>query len=469
VTPTTEFNLSATDGGLIPVGPNYTEYRIWNGTWSNWEVYTDGFTLGFGDGIRYVEFYSLDLLGNPELVQNETYIVDNTPPTTTIDVGSPKYVSGKIWVTSDTLFTLDATDDGLIPVGIDYIEYRVWNNGSWTSWQEYSSGFTLDVDEGMTHVEFYSIDKLGNTELVQNRSYIVDNTPPITTISVGDPKYKGDLGDIWNVTSTTTFTFSATDVGVGLNYTEYRIWSNGSWSEWYKYIDGFKLGSDNGTRYVEWYSIDFLGNKEMTHNETYFVDNIPPVTTYTLQLEDGETEARITLFATDVGSGVNFTKYRIGSGDWVTYSNTFVLNESGWHTIYFWSIDKLGNVENEKNFSVLIEEPGTTIPPSDGVKETNYKPLIALIFTIVLLVVGSIVSYKRPLNLKGEIKKNRLLTWLIVVLPFVIAEIITGVVSLFTGLLTVPPLLGAGMILDTLILLLGLSVFVIAYGKVRAS
>ncbi len=407
------------------------------------------------EGAHTIYYYSTDNLGNIENTKEFDIIVDNTPPTTDIAIGDPNYVSGDTWVTSATEFTLNAVDDGLMPVGVNHTKYRIWD-GTWSDWGIYQNDFVLGVNDGIRYVEFYSVDWLGNEEPVQNVSYSVDNTLPMTTISVGDPKYKGDPSDNWNVTSATIFTLSTIDDGVGLNYTEYRIWNNGSWSDWYIYAEGFELGSDNGTKYVEWFSVDYLGNKEMNHNQTYFVDNIPPETNYLLLLEPDNTEARISLIPGDVGSGVNFTKYRIDSGDMITYSDTFVINESGEHVIYFWSADKLGNVEKTNEFSVLVEEPGTPTPPGDEEKETNSKPLIALVFSIILLLVGSYISYKRPLKLKEEITKNRLLTWLIVVLPFVIAETITGVVSLFTGMLSVPPLLGVGMIVDLVILVMGL-------------
>jgi hypothetical protein len=405
------------------------------------------------EGAHTIYYYSIDNLGNIEDTKEFDIIVDNTPPTTYIAIGDPNYVSGDTWVTSDTEFTLNVIDGGLIPVGINYTMYRIWN-GVWSDWSIYQNEFTLGAYEGIRYIELFSVDWLGNAESINNRTYIVDNAPPTTAISVGIPRYKDSPNDIWNVTSDTTFTLSAIDNGVGLNYTEYRIWDNGSWSDWYKYTDGFRLDSGNGTRDVEWYSVDYLGNIEMTPNQTYFIDNIPPETNYLIQLEPDNTEARISLIPSDVGSGVNFTKYRIDSGDWVIYSDTFLLNESGLHTIYFFSADKLGNLEKTNEVSVLVEEPEPT--PSDDERELNHKPMIALIFAIILLLVGSYVSYKRPLKLKEEIAKNRLLTWLIFVLPFVVAEAITGIISLLTGMLSVPPLLGVGMIVDLAILIIGL-------------
>jgi outer membrane protein assembly factor BamB len=407
------------------------------------------------EGTHAIYFYTIDNLGNIEDTKEFEIIIDNTPPTTDIVIGDPCYVSKDTWVTSVTEFTLSATDGGLIPVGVNHTMYRIWNGGVWTSWNTYAGGFSLGTNDGLSYLEFYSIDWLGNGEPSQNRTVIVDNTPPTTMISVGDPKYKDSPNDIWNVTSATTFTLSSIDEGAGLNYTEYRIWDNGSWYGWYKYTGEFRLDLDNGTRYVEWFSVDFLDNKGMTQNQTYFVDNIPPETNYLLLIESDNTEARLSLIPNDVGSGIDITKYRIDSGDWINYSSTFVINESGEHVIYFWSSDKLGNIEKTKEVSVLVEKPETPVPSDGEYKETNNKPLIALIFSIILLLVGSYVSYKRPLSFKGEVTRDRLLTWLIVVLPFVIAEIITGVVSLTTGVLSVPPLLGVGMIVDTAILMSG--------------
>jgi len=465
VTSATEFTISRIDGGLIPVGVNYTEYRVWNGgLWTPWSTYTTGFSLGSSEGFSYVEFYSIDWLGNKEPINNRTYIVDNTAPITTILVGTPIYIYVDTWVTSNTGFILDAADGGVVSVGVNYTEYRVWN-GTWSPWSIYQGEFTFDPRDGIRYLEFHSVDLLGNVEPVINETYIVDDTPPETTITVSLPKYVS--GNTW-VTSDTEFIIDALDGGlimVGLNYTDYRVWNNGSWTIWEEYSSGFTLDVDDGITYVEFYSVDLLGNNENIHNETYFVDNTPPVTTHILQLESDNTEARISLIPNDVGSGVNYTKYRVDSGDWATYSGTFTVNESGSHTIYFWSIDMLGNAETEKNFSVLIEEPGIVVPPGDGEEEVNWKPLIALIFTILLLLVGTYVSHKRPLKFIKNPKRKQAYTWMITVLPFVVAEIATGVISGLTGLLSVPPFLGPGMVVDLVILILGLLVFMLIYKK----
>jgi hypothetical protein len=426
-------------------------------------LYYGPFTI-LTEGAHTIFYYSIDNLGNIEDTNEFEIVVDNTPPTTDIVISDPNYVSEDTWVTSSTQITLNTVDGGLLPVGIDYTQYRIWN-GAWTEWSIYENDFTLGTNDGIRYVEFYGMDLLGNIEPTNNQTYIVDNTPPITTILIEGSSYRQNPEDILNVTSTTTFVFSVYNGGVHpvrLDFTEYRVWNDGTWSEWLKYSIGFKLDSGNGTRYIEWYSIDKLGNKELTHNLTVFVDNIPPTTEYILQLESDNSEARISLIPTDIGSGCALTKYKIDNLTCIIYTNTLVINESGSHTVYFLSEDNLENIEEERELTVLIEEPEPTAPPEDDEKDTNNKPLIAFLFAIILLVVGTFVSIKRPHVI---VKGKTLSTWLLVVLPFVVAEAATGIISFFTGILCVPPLIGPGMVVDSTILIAGLIVFMVVYRK----
>jgi parallel beta-helix repeat protein len=105
----------------------------------------------------------------------------------------------------------------------------------------------------------------------------------------------------------------------------------------------------------------------------------------------------------------------------------------------------------------------------DTVKETNYKPFVALIFCIILFLVGAYVADRKPLRLKDDEKKNKMSNFLFVVMPFVIIEALTGIISLLTGFLSIPPLIGPGTIVDFLILVAGLITFVLVYkGKIKS-
>lgn len=125
-------------------------------------------------------------------------------------------------------------------------------------------------------------------------------------------------------------------------------------------------------------------------------------------------------------------------------------------------------------------------------EEFNYKPLLALLFLIVILVVSSIVSYFRPLDrvvppprkdfhgeaeewkegfrslpleekakflgmedMKRKISRDRQFTWSIIGLPYIAIELAIGTLSFLTGFPSVPESgnwLCFGMIVNIVIL-----------------
>jgi hypothetical protein len=274
----------------------------------------------------------------------------------------------------------------------------------------------------------------------------VDDTPPATAIAIGEPKYL--VGGTF-VKSSTNVTLSATDGGAGSNSTFYRLWG-GSWTGWLEYPSSFTLAGRDGTWYVEFLSFDRLGNAETVRNETLILDATPPVTTIS-------PASPFTLDATDSGCGVNVTVYRIDGGDWTVYVGGFTLVE-GEHTIYYYSIDYLGNVEQERSFVV-------TPPPEVAV---NYKPIVAVIFAIILLVAGVWSSRRRPWK-GGKGRMAVAKAFLIISMPFVLLETATGMISFFTGELSIPPLVGLGAVADIAILLAGLGVAILQALKARSS
>jgi hypothetical protein len=93
----------------------------------------------------------------------------------------------------------------------------------------------------------------------------------------------------------------------------------------------------------------------------YFVaDTIPPVTTSTLNGEMSGSiyvsNVTVTLTATDTGSGVDYTKYKLDAGAWTTYTAPFIVTEDGNHIVSFYSVDRNGNTEQEKQSTFIIEQ-----------------------------------------------------------------------------------------------------------------
>ncbi|MCD6370412.1 MAG: PKD domain-containing protein, partial [Thermoplasmata archaeon] len=242
----TPVHFLAVDYPACASGIRATYYRVWYGvSWSRWTLYDENLSLE-GEGKHYVEFHSVDNVGNIEEVHNQTFYVDNSAPRTIIEFHGPYYSDGiEEWISPDTLISLNATDylvqkptisdEKETGCGVNKTFYRVYKEGEKPpeKFSVYTGPFS--VDEECTHIiEFYSVDNLGNTERVRTKVVKVDNSPPETNLTIGNPHvYKGNSPF---VTSHTPFKFSSNDTGecaVGVENIWYRVWSiQTGWSDW---------------------------------------------------------------------------------------------------------------------------------------------------------------------------------------------------------------------------------------------
>lgn len=104
-------------------------------------------------------------------------------------------------------------------------------------------------------------------------------------------------------------------------------------------------------------------------------DNIPPATTLTISepkyIDGGNiylaSNTPVILTAEDNpgGTGVYMTYYSIDTLDqWIEYTGSFNIppsNLDGLHTIYYYSTDYVGNVESDKQLSVILDNAGPLI------------------------------------------------------------------------------------------------------------
>ncbi len=192
-----------------------------------------------------LEFFSVDLAMNTESVKSATYAVirDTEPPVTTITAGTPNFTSsdGKLYVKSLSNFTLSATDD---ISGVATIGYRL-DGGTWNA---YASPLSL-VTEGSHTIGYRSTDNAANVEIERSLGAVVDNTAPVSTITIGGSP----------VTVSTAITLSANDNASGVRMTEYSI-DDGPWIA---YNAAFTLsGYMEGQHSINYRSTDNLGNIE---------------------------------------------------------------------------------------------------------------------------------------------------------------------------------------------------------------
>ena len=371
-------------------------------------------------------------------------------PLTSLVVGSPNHTESARYVTSGAPLSFLAIDQG--GTGIRNTTYRI-DGGPWINYTA-RGPFTL-AGEGAHRVEWSSEDFAGNVEAVANATIVVDDTPPAIAIDVGAPHYVGT--DLF-VTSSTPFSLSASDGGVapvGLATLKYRLGGG----PWIPYIGEFSVGGTDGPKEVEVRAADLLGNLA-ADAMAVVLDDTPPVTTPSLQDGTYSPQTTLAFSATDGGSGVARTEVRVDGGAWTTYTAPLHVSE-GHHAIGFRSVDNLNTKEAERLLSVTISsEPSSPPPP-----QPNWKPLVAALFAVLLAIVGAWSADRSPWTTG---RRPRLRAFAFTAVPFVAAEAATGVVSLTTGLLSMPPILGAGAALDSSILVAGLAASVIrARGRRR--
>jgi hypothetical protein len=112
-------------------------------------------------------------------------------------------------------------------------------------------------------------------------------------------------------------------------------------------------------------SLIMNGNKTVVARFT--PDTTPPVTTAALSGTIGQnnwyvSDVTVTLSATDRSSpsSVNHTYYKLDSSPWDEYTIPFVVSADGQHTVLYYSVDIIGNIETEKSVNIKID----TIKPA---------------------------------------------------------------------------------------------------------
>jgi len=207
----------------------------------------------------------IDIYSNPPEFEK---VIDNIPPTTILTIGNPQYTdgAGKKYITSATSLTLTA-EDNVGGTGVASTHYRIYNTTSYDTGLITSTPpieFHLNgIDDGEYSVDFYSVDNIGNIEPTTTQNVTLDNTPPTTTPTIGDPKY---LSGKTYVTPDTPFTLAATDAGSGVQLITYRINSTSYDSGWLTYTAPFQLTSlTDGDYTIAYNCTDNVKNTETTH------------------------------------------------------------------------------------------------------------------------------------------------------------------------------------------------------------
>jgi len=165
----TPISLSAMDPGS---GLSEIQYSIDRGPWM---TYSAPIYLVGEDGPQKLAFYGIDRLGNVEPQRTVSFMLDNHPPITDIEIGEPKYEDARgTWITSKSMITLNLIQASTY--GTTQTFYRIDGRG----WQRYYAPFTICGADGPHQISYYSRNASGVTEDLKTNIIIKDDAPPST-------------------------------------------------------------------------------------------------------------------------------------------------------------------------------------------------------------------------------------------------------------------------------------------------
>ena len=106
------------------------------------------------------------------------------------------------------------------------------------------------------------------------------------------------------------------------------------------------------------------------------IDTTAPVTSDDAPAAWAKGAVTVHLTATDAGSGVAGTQYKLDGGGW-TSGTQATVSGNGVHTLAYRSTDELGTVEADKSCTVRIDtvRPTTVAPRSASVRRGRYVTL----------------------------------------------------------------------------------------------
>ncbi|WP_425086405.1 OmpL47-type beta-barrel domain-containing protein [Streptomyces liangshanensis] len=288
---------------------------------------------------------------------------DTTAPTTSAAVTGQQNTEGA-YVGSATV-TVSATDEGS---GVAATEFALGADGAW---QPYTAPVVVDT-VGSHTVRYRATDQAGNAAAEKSVSFAVvappsgDSTAPETSATVS-----GDKNPAGEYLTMATVTVTASDTGSGVNTIEYALGAGAAWQPY----TGPVMVHQTGAHTVRYRATDKAGNVAAEKSVSFTVvapppqDTTAPVSTAavsgTLNSSGAYvTSAKVTLSATDAGSGVDRTEYSLDGGPYLAYTTPVIVDALGYHTLAHRATDKAGNTSAAKQLSFTIAQGGGVPAPN---------------------------------------------------------------------------------------------------------
>lgn len=282
-------------------------------------------------------------------------------PTTTLTVSGPEYNDSQTYVNDLTVFSLSTTPS---------IDSSIWYRWDSNPYAQYAAPFTavlinpnpggapsFPIELVGLHTLYYNASSdAGEHETPRSLEIFVDSTFPVTSLTFSGEHHEDTVNYI---TSNTNITLSALDSGSGIDKIYYAIGD----AQDIEYTGQFTI-SGSGSRTLNYYAIDNLGNKESDKSIELFLDNTGPALdvsmgspTYVLEGITYATEHTGFTITTSDNSGISLVRYNIDDWSWNNYDGPFYLTQGGSRILNIEAVDNLGHTSTESLVLYMDNSP----------------------------------------------------------------------------------------------------------------
>jgi len=373
-------------------------------------------TLTFEHGNTYfLQYYSIDNVGNYEKTQSVKFMIDSTKPLTNLEIIGTH--SSNV-VASNCKVSLKPQDAFS---GTAKTFYYIDNQKS----SIYTNPIPVaNLTEGKHTLKYYSEDNVLNKEKEKSFEFYIDKTPPMVLQEV--------IGDFIFIdgkaytSGRSQIQLTAIDNKAGVDAIFYSF----DFKNWTKYETPINLTNNQKDIKIYYYAIDKVGNKTSTDLNSMSVNKFfmsemdleSPDVKFSLQGISVQkfdtifinTQTKILLSATDKQSGLKNISYQIDNNTEKEYKNSFSIKNYGLHRISTFAFDKVNNL-GTMEFNLFVD----TIPPQiflhfstkpitiDG---KNSYPIGTKVFVAATDKNVNISSIKYKINKEAELDyKNYLI------------------------------------------------------------
>ena len=294
-----------------------------------------------------MQYYSVDQVGNPESPRIVDFEVDVTPPQTVLRFEGPHHESS---VASKGVLVLEAEDAG---AGVKELLYQL-DNGTLKRYQR-----PLRADSmasGKHTLQFYSRDRVNNTEARHTTTFYHDTTPPDLQIvaEAGVFKYDG----VVYISDQTRIRLDTRDAAAGVESVSFRV-DEGKVGP---YQQPFLAPPNSGLHWIHGDTVDRVGNRRH-HRLKLYTDGTPPTTDFRIEgplYWSGNTviinrDSQVILTATDLESRVKTLWVCLDDKDCVPYQVPITIAETGPHRLQFYAEDHVGNREATRSLAIVVD------------------------------------------------------------------------------------------------------------------